>query len=63
MIRSAQGPLVLEVNASPGLEMIEKTSGIDIALQMIAYTEKKVKLWRETVQSAVENTTENKVEK
>ncbi len=43
--------------------MIEKTSGIDIALQMIAYTEKKVKLWRETVQSAVENTTENKVEK
>lgn len=63
LIRSAQGPLVLEVNASPGLEMIEKTSGIDIALQMIAYTEKKVKLWRETVQSAVENTTENKVEK
>ncbi len=43
LIRSAQGLLVLEVNASPGLEMIEKTSGIDIALQMIAYIEKKLK--------------------
>ena len=43
LIRSEQGLLVLEVNASPGLEMIEKTSGIDIALQMIAYLEKKIK--------------------
>ena len=41
LIRSANGPLVLEVNASPGLEMIEKTSGIDIALQMILYLEQK----------------------
>lgn len=42
LIRSARGLLVLEVNASPGLEMIEKTSGLDIALQMIVYLEKKV---------------------
>ena len=41
LIRSANGPLVLEVNASPGLETIEKTSGIDIALQMILYLEQK----------------------
>ena len=41
LIRSANGPLVLEVNASPGIEMIEKTSGIDIALQMILYLEQK----------------------
>ena len=41
LIRSANGPLVLEVNASPGLEMIEKTSSIDIALQMILYLEQK----------------------
>lgn len=41
LIRSHQGSLVLEVNASPGLEMIEKTSGIDIASQMIVYLEKK----------------------
>ena len=43
LIRSEQGLLVLEVNASPGLEMIEKTNSIDIAVQMIAYLEKKVK--------------------
>lgn len=49
LICSEQGLLVLEVNASPGLEMIEKTSGIDIALQMIAYLEKKVKSFAESV--------------
>lgn len=42
LIRSAQGWLVLEVNASPGLEMIEKTSGLDIALQMILHLERKI---------------------
>ncbi|HHT7889415.1 RimK family alpha-L-glutamate ligase [Pasteurella multocida] len=41
LIRAKRGTLVLEVNASPGLEMIEKTSGIDIALQMIVHLEKK----------------------
>ncbi|QLB21504.1 ribosomal protein S6 modification protein [Vespertiliibacter pulmonis] len=35
LIRSKQGLMVLEVNASPGLEMIEKVSGIDIARKMI----------------------------
>ena len=43
LIRSKEGLLVLEVNASPGLEMIEKTSGIDIALQMILFLEQQVK--------------------
>ncbi|MGR6982200.1 ATP-grasp domain-containing protein [Testudinibacter sp. P27/CKL/0425] len=42
IIRSNNGPLILEVNASPGLELIEKTSKINIALQMIAYLEKQV---------------------
>ena len=39
LIHSKNGLLVLEVNASPGLEMIEKTSGIDIATQIIVYVE------------------------
>ena len=39
LIHSKNGLLVLEVNASPGLEMIEKTSGIDIATQIIDYVE------------------------
>ena len=43
IIRSNNGPLILEVNASPGLELIEKTSKIDIALQMIAHLEKQVR--------------------
>ncbi|OOF59777.1 RimK family alpha-L-glutamate ligase [Rodentibacter myodis] len=42
LIRSKTGLLVLEVNASPGLEMIEKTGGIDIAQQMILYLEKNI---------------------
>src|SRR5688500_499618 len=35
LIRSRRGPLVLEVNASPGLEGIEEASGVDIAGRII----------------------------
>ena len=35
LIRSRRGPLVLEVNASPGLEGIEDATGIDIAAKII----------------------------
>jgi ribosomal protein S6--L-glutamate ligase len=40
IIRSNHGPLVLEVNSSPGLEGIEKATGKDIAGAIIAYLEK-----------------------
>lgn len=36
ILRAARGPLVMEVNASPGLEGIETTTGVDIAGKMIA---------------------------
>ncbi len=39
ILRANRGPLVMEVNASPGLEGIEKTSGIDIATLMIKWIE------------------------
>lgn len=39
MLQSARGPLVMEVNASPGLEGIEKATGIDIAEKIIEYIE------------------------
>lgn len=39
LLRSQRGPLVLEVNSSPGLRGIETTSGIDIATQIIHYLE------------------------
>lgn len=44
LIRSKRGLLVLEVNASPGLEMIEKTSRLDIATEMVIYLEKKIRV-------------------
>jgi ribosomal protein S6--L-glutamate ligase len=40
MIRSKHGPLVLEINSSPGLEGIEKSSGVDIAGAILTYIEK-----------------------
>lgn len=42
LIRSERGPLVLEVNSSPGLEGIEKISGKDIAGMMIEHMEKNI---------------------
>lgn len=39
MMRSARGPLVLEVNSSPGLEGIEKTTGVDVATKIIEFIE------------------------
>ena len=43
IIRSNKGPLLLEVNSSPGLEGIENATGIDIANEMIMAIEKKLK--------------------
>ena len=37
IIRSKKGPLLLEVNSSPGLEGIEKTTAINIAASIIKY--------------------------
>jgi len=39
MLQSSRGPLVMEVNASPGLEGIETTTGIDVAGKIIEYIE------------------------
>jgi ribosomal protein S6--L-glutamate ligase len=40
ILRSKHGPMVLEVNASPGLEGIESVSGTDIAGKIIEYIER-----------------------
>lgn len=42
LLRSNRGPLVMEVNSSPGLEGIETASGKDIASLMIEYIEKNI---------------------
>jgi ribosomal protein S6--L-glutamate ligase len=40
LLRSNHGPVVMEVNSSPGLEGIEKYTGIDVAGKIIGYIEK-----------------------
>ncbi len=42
LVQSDRGPLVLEVNSSPGLEGIESASDIDVAKEIISFLEKKV---------------------
>ncbi|MFN3951953.1 MAG: 30S ribosomal protein S6--L-glutamate ligase [Thermaurantimonas sp.] len=42
MLQSHRGPLVMEVNSSPGLEGVERYSGKDVATYIIKYIEKQV---------------------
>lgn len=42
IVRSNRGPLIMEVNASPGLEGIEKTTGIDVPGEIIKFIETSV---------------------
>jgi len=42
MLQSKNGPLVIEVNSSPGLEGIEGATGKDIAREIISYIERNV---------------------
>ncbi|BDQ33386.1 30S ribosomal protein S6--L-glutamate ligase [Pseudodesulfovibrio portus] len=43
LLRSNHGPVVMEVNSSPGLEGIEKATGINIAARIIQFIEKNAK--------------------
>ncbi|MDB9314070.1 30S ribosomal protein S6--L-glutamate ligase [Spirulina sp. CS-785/01] len=40
MLRSNHGPVVMEINSSPGLEGIEKATGVDVAGKIIEYIAK-----------------------
>ncbi len=42
MLQSKRGPMVLEVNSSPGLEGIEKATGVDIAGKIVEYIEQSI---------------------
>ncbi|MDH5183170.1 MAG: 30S ribosomal protein S6--L-glutamate ligase [Gammaproteobacteria bacterium] len=54
IIRSAKGPLLLEVNSSPGLEGIETATGKDIAGAMITSVEKKLS-WKRELGTSLNN--------
>jgi len=43
ILRSNDGPKILEVNSSPGLEGIEKATGKDIAAEIIGCIENNVR--------------------
>jgi len=43
MLQSKRGPMVLEVNSSPGLEGIETATGVDVAGKIIEYIEEATK--------------------
>jgi len=43
MLRSNRGPVVMEVNSSPGLEGIENATGVDVAGAVIAFLEKNAR--------------------
>jgi ribosomal protein S6--L-glutamate ligase len=43
MLRADRGPVVMEVNSSPGLEGVEKATGLNIAGMIIEHIEKHAK--------------------
>jgi ribosomal protein S6--L-glutamate ligase len=43
LLRSRRGPLVLEVNSSPGLEGIEAATGVDVGGEIIDYIARRVR--------------------
>lgn len=46
LLRSSRGPLVMEVNSSPGLEGIENATGKNVAGLIIDWIEKNQKPWK-----------------
>ncbi|MGH1353175.1 MAG: 30S ribosomal protein S6--L-glutamate ligase, partial [Methyloligellaceae bacterium] len=43
MLRSNHGPVIMEINSSPGIEGIEKATELDIAGKIIEFIEKNAK--------------------
>lgn len=43
MLRSKRGPVVMEVNSSPGLEGIEKATTTDVAMAIVTFLEKNAR--------------------
>lgn len=56
ILRSNHGPVVIEVNSTPGLEGIEKASGKDIAGMIIKFMETSMKKQKPRKRTALTNT-------
>ena len=59
MIPSSRGPLVMEINSSPGLEGIEKSTQTDIAGKIMDYIEKNVTPASEPTQKRIKRKKDN----
>ena len=46
MLRSDRGPVIMEVNSSPGLEGIEQATGKNVAGMIIEFIEKNARYGR-----------------
>ena len=51
MLRSKHGPVVMEVNSSPGIKGIEKATGINVASQIIQFIEENLEEGKEESRS------------
>lgn len=51
LLRSNRGPLIMEINASPGLEGIETTTRIDVAGKIIRYLEQRYRFQQDQIKS------------
>ena len=43
LLRAKHGPVVMEINSSPGLKGVEKATGFDVATEIIEFAEKNAK--------------------
>ncbi len=50
MLEGKDGPVIMEVNSSPGLEGIEKATGLDIAGEIVQFTEEQIKFGNFNIQ-------------
>ena len=48
MLESASGPLLLEANSSPGLEGIERATGVNVAARIVSSLRARVREASET---------------
>lgn len=58
MLASKRGPLIMEVNSSPGLQGIEKATGIDVAGKIIEYLELRYEKKQKRKKKSSDTTTE-----
>jgi len=52
LLRSSRGPLIMEVNSSPGLQGIEKATNKNVAGMIIEFIEKRARPWQTATKGA-----------